>query len=319
MILILSDILDQSTNDLIDWANFYNKETLVVTNKDRVNLIEIDVVQLRFKLLVNDALIDSREISYFIYRKGNINLTHELLDDSFKNENFRTYLDEELHVVRDYIFYILQKQTKKYIGDYFHKTPNKLLYLSIAHSVGLDIPDTYITSKKETVEDLLEKYDNSLITKAISESYGEINENLMSYSYTSAVNDDMVKSSSKSFFPSLFQNRIDKIVELRVFFIENTFFPMAMFYSNSDTDYRDDYNKIARMTPFVLPNDIEVKLKNFIRKTQLTTGSIDLMLGNDNIYYFLEINPNGQFGFVSDSCNYNIEKKIIEVLISNPN
>ena len=49
-------------------------------------------------------------------------------------------------------------------------------------------------------------------------------------------------------------------------------------------------------------------------KLEYKTGSIDLLLDTENNYYFLEINPVGQFGMVSIPCNYNIEKKIAEYL-----
>lgn len=316
MILILSDFLDQSTNDLMDWAKFYKQETFIITDQDTVNLIELDINNLKFKLWVNGVILESSKIKYFIYRKGNINLTHEILEENHLNNNYEQYFSEELTVAKDFIVYTLQKVTKKYIGDYFHRSPNKLFYLSIAQSVGLDIPNTYVTSNKKLVEKFSEQHEHSLITKAISESYGEVSNGLMHYSYTSAVGENEITTAADNFFPSLLQNRIKKVVELRVFFVRNVFFPMAMFYSNTETDYRDDYNKIQRMSPFKLPTYIEAKLNSFIEKTGLTTGSFDLMLDDEERFFFLEVNPNGQFGFVSDSCNYHIEKRIIEILIN---
>ena len=54
---------------------------------------------------------------------------------------------------------------------------------------------------------------------------------------------------------------------------------------------------------------------------KLKNGSIDIIKGIDNEYYFLEVNPVGQFGMVSKPCNYNIEnfisKKLNEKLNEN--
>lgn len=46
----------------------------------------------------------------------------------------------------------------------------------------------------------------------------------------------------------------------------------------------------------------------------LNCGSIDMILGNDGLYYFLEVNPVGQFGMVSGPCNYYLERKIANFL-----
>ena len=48
---------------------------------------------------------------------------------------------------------------------------------------------------------------------------------------------------------------------------------------------------------------------------KLKNGSIDIIRGVDNNYYFLEVNPVGQFGMVSNPCNYNIEEKFALKLI----
>lgn len=49
----------------------------------------------------------------------------------------------------------------------------------------------------------------------------------------------------------------------------------------------------------------------------LNTGSIDLIVDTQDNYYFLEINPVGQFGMVSQPCNYYLEKKVAEYLVQN--
>lgn len=45
----------------------------------------------------------------------------------------------------------------------------------------------------------------------------------------------------------------------------------------------------------------------------LNSGSIDFIKSGNN-YYFLEVNPIGQFGNVSTDCNYSLERKIAEFL-----
>ena len=46
----------------------------------------------------------------------------------------------------------------------------------------------------------------------------------------------------------------------------------------------------------------------------INTGSIDLIYSLSNEYVFLEVNPQGQFDWLSKNCNYYIEKDIAELL-----
>lgn len=46
----------------------------------------------------------------------------------------------------------------------------------------------------------------------------------------------------------------------------------------------------------------------------LDTGSLDFVYSSDKKFYFLEVNPVGQFGMVSRPCNYNLELKVAQFL-----
>jgi D-alanine-D-alanine ligase-like ATP-grasp enzyme len=53
-----------------------------------------------------------------------------------------------------------------------------------------------------------------------------------------------------------------------------------------------------------------------MKDLSLKTGSVDFILDQNDKYYFLEVNPIGQFGMVSYPCNYNLEKKVAYFLIN---
>ena len=52
-----------------------------------------------------------------------------------------------------------------------------------------------------------------------------------------------------------------------------------------------------------------------MKQLQLESGSIDMVVTPNNEYVFLEVNPVGQFDYVSKLCNYFIEKEIAVKLI----
>ncbi|MBM6497958.1 hypothetical protein H9X54_001390 [Flavobacterium macrobrachii] len=120
------------------------------------------------------------------------------------------------------------------------------------------------------------------------------------------------------FFPSLLQEYIQKKYELRIFFLNDKLYSMAIFSQESEQtkiDYRNyQKEKPNRRVPYKLPIEIEEKLIFFMRKIELNSGSIDMIVTYSNEYYFLEVNPVGQFGALSYNCNYNIENLIADYL-----
>lgn len=107
----------------------------------------------------------------------------------------------------------------------------------------------------------------------------------------------------------------------QVNFFEKKFYSMVIFSQNNEktkVDFRNyDREKPNKVGPYKLPKNIESKLIKLMETIGLNTGSIDLVKGLDGDYYFLEVNPSGQFGMTSFPCNYNLHKKVANYLITN--
>lgn len=89
-------------------------------------------------------------------------------------------------------------------------------------------------------------------------------------------------------------------------------YTMAIF-SQLDPDSTLDFREVDvngahpnRMAPYKLPRIVRLKIDKLMKKLKLESGSIDMIVTPDNEYYFLEVNPVGQFNFVSELCNYYI-------------
>ena len=121
------------------------------------------------------------------------------------------------------------------------------------------------------------------------------------------------------FFPTLFQKNIEKEYEIRTFYLQGRFYSSAIFSQKDPTtsiDFRN-YNKSFpnRMVPYRIPEALELQVEQLMQELDLDTGSIDFIKGVDGKFYFLEVNPVGQYGFVDVPCNYNINKIIAEELM----
>ena len=80
---------------------------------------------------------------------------------------------------------------------------------------------------------------------------------------------------------------------------------------HTEVDFRKyDTKNPNRNVPYTISLEIENKIHKLMEELGLNTGSIDFIYSSEGIIYFLEINPEGQFGMVSKPCNYYLEEKI---------
>jgi hypothetical protein len=137
--------------------------------------------------------------------------------------------------------------------------------------------------------------------------------------YTSEVDAAVLEGAPEVFFPSLLQERVEKVYEIRSFVLGERVWSMAIFSQGdrrTDTDFRR-YNdeRPNRCVPYQLPPDVQGKLLALMRAVGLDTGSADLVRDVNGRHVFLEVNPVGQFGMTSTPCNYNLEREVASYLV----
>ena len=206
---------------------------------------------------------------------------------------------------------------KKWLNRHHNSRISKIFQLLEAKTVGLDFPESRIISSKNEITKF---HSQKIIIKPIQD-VSHIHINGEPYTqYTTVCTKEMIDQLNDTFFPCLCQKFIDKNLEIRAFFLEGKIYSMGIcstFDEQTQIDFRR-YNRKHpnRVIPYQLPDHIEEKITLLMRNLSLNCGSLDLILGNDGRYYFLEVNPVGQFGMVSKPCNYDLENAIAKFLIS---
>jgi ATP-GRASP peptide maturase of grasp-with-spasm system len=195
---------------------------------------------------------------------------------------------------------------------------NKLHVLRVAGEVGMDVPPTLVTNRRDTLAAFLREQ-GRVISKPMGEAT-DLQAGGASYvMFTAEVTPELVERLPERFFPSLFQSRIEKRYELRVFYLTGRCWSMAIFSqgdAQTAVDFRN-YNleRPNRRVPYALPAAVEESVVALMRALELDTGSVDLIRAQDGRYVFLEVNPIGQFGMVSEPCNYFLERRVAEHLM----
>ncbi|WP_053002526.1 MULTISPECIES: grasp-with-spasm system ATP-grasp peptide maturase [Kordia] len=309
MILLISSKYDVSTNNVIKWLNYYGINFLRLNTEDFNSLNHFSLSNTSSKLKVNNVDLDS--ITSVWHRRGRLRHVPNSLNGLGKVTDYLK--KEEDSLVKSIETYL--KNTRKYIGSYTSEVENyKLEHLMMARECNLNIPNSMITTNKKELIDFYNTHDQ-IISKDLRYSINIKTEKICINSIgTFKVTNDLIKGLEDQFAPIYVQEYIEKEFEIRVFYFENKMFAMGIFSQQDEqtqVDYRNYNNQVPnRCVPISLPTDIEKKLLEFTKKVKLNTGSIDLIYSTDERYVFLEVNPMGQFDWVSKNCNYYIEKSI---------
>jgi ATP-GRASP peptide maturase of grasp-with-spasm system len=318
MVVILSSEDDQSTNDVIDWLNFYGKDFIRINPSDTIADIQINT-SLGFRFSVNGIIVDIANVSSFWYRRGTIKIeTYQIQDDIFPFSNaLNKHLKIENNPINEFILNSLNQ--KNGLGDYYNTDANKFGVLLKAKDVGLSIPPTLVTTKKVELREFI-IHEGQAITKTMGAMIMAYENGNSLTSYTKRITLEHLHDLGETFSPSLFQKEISKQYELRIFYLDGEFFSMAIF-SQEDKQTAIDfrvYNHVKpnRTVPFELPKTIKEKLRKLMVNCNYSTGSIDMIYTIDKEFVFLEINPIGQYDMVSVPCNYYLNKRIAERLSS---
>lgn len=196
---------------------------------------------------------------------------------------------------------------------------DKLRALELAAKAGLRTPATLITSERQDVQKFFSSF-NSIITKPVGEVEMFLDGERVHYMYTRELDRAEVDALPQRFATSLFQERVEKAFELRVFYLDGTCDAMAIFSQldpQTQADFRQyNYARPNRYVPYQLSPQTTEKIRQLMSSLKLGTGSIDLIRTPEKEDVFLEVNPIGQFGMVSKPCNYHLERRVAENLIA---
>lgn len=313
MILLITTDAEKTANDVIGWLTYLAQSFIRISERIPANL-EMNLSSQSQSFYING--LSNSHFSAFWLRKGQFIFSIPLTDNSETlPRNTINYLSHEFEILSNFI--IRQLEQKRHLGNYFNRNPNKLQHLQLAKESGLAIPKTLVASNKNSLI-AFQKQAESLISKSIKDCFIATHESIYYYNHTERVTEDALIDMPDTFFPSLVQEELPKKYELRVVFVREKLYSMAIFSQldkQTSVDWRNyNHQSPNRTVPYQLPNTVAKAIKQFIRASGLNMGAIDMVVTPDGQHVFLECNPNGQISMVSEHCNYSIEKDIATYL-----
>ena len=197
---------------------------------------------------------------------------------------------------------------------------SKINQLNLARSLGFNLPETIVSNDPEAIRDFFEAKQGNIIAKPLRLGYFDYGQK-KSGVFTSKIeisdlNDDLALKVS----PVIYQELLPKLFDIRVTVVDQELFAVAIdsqSVPSARLDWRRaDTNEIGHQI-HRLPNQVADKCLRLVNILGLRYGAIDLVLSTENEYFFLEINPNGQWVWMEDRLSLPISTSIANWLFSN--
>ena len=188
--------------------------------------------------------------------------------------------------------------------------------LARAQRMGLTVPDTLITKSPKRAREFAIAHGEKVIVKPVS--HGEIRderghqERLI---YTTALYGlDQKMLDRVVACPSILQRCIEKDIDIRVTVVGDEVLSVALHSQErlkSSVDCRRDNMRGMRYSCIDTPADLEGRLKAYVQSYNLVYAAIDLVRDIHGTYWFLEINPAGQWAWLEQQTGIGISDAII--------
>ncbi|NEA41461.1 ATP-grasp ribosomal peptide maturase [Streptomyces sp. SID11385] len=164
--------------------------------------------------------------------------------------------------------------------------------LALARRLGLDVPPTLVTNDPDEARAFITEHEQVIHKTLRSTPYERDGVQLAGWAdpVTAEEIDDSLRSA-----PHLFQARVRKAADVRVLVVGRRLF--AVRIDSGLLDWRRDYSALT-YTTIDLPPALAAALRAFLECCGLESGSFDLTLDAEGRYQFLELNPNGQWGWL---------------------
>ena len=195
-----------------------------------------------------------------------------------------------------------------------YKAEHKAVQLSVAHKLGFNIPRTVITNNSEGI--LRAAHGDRTIAVKGLETVLVWKDGLETFGYTSLVDTGFAEHSNLAAAPLIAQEALENKLDLRATVVGDKVFCASI--TSRGNPIRGDWRlkkTDAEFRPFDLPPDISELCLHLTKSLGLVFGALDLAVQKDT-YFFLEINPTGEWGWLVDQASLPIDEAIVDSLLA---
>jgi len=190
---------------------------------------------------------------------------------------------------------------------------NKLVQLREAHKAGLRVPLTVVGNDPDEVHRLWDACGGHVVTKMltpVSRSMGAPPAAVYTHTLRAA---DLEDLDGLALAPMIFQQRVDKVRELRVVYVAGRCF-VGSLDATSDDWRTGTPGATSPWRTDALPDDVAARFAELMSALGLRFGAADFLRARDGSVHFLEVNPVGEWGMLERDLDLPIADAIAEEL-----
>lgn len=195
-----------------------------------------------------------------------------------------------------------------------YKSENKLYQLKTAKELGFNVPKTLVTNDRNALIAFFMNCNKNVIIKPICVGRIEA-ETESQLLFANKLREEHLENISQfDLTPCIFQEFIEKELDIRLTIVGEKIFS-ASVNSQTDSETKVDWRrKKIKFEKFALPKNVEAQCLALTKKLGLSFGAIDIVKSKQGDYFFLEINPNGQWAWIEIDTGLPISDEIISFL-----
>ena len=181
--------------------------------------------------------------------------------------------------------------------------------LALAHRMGLTVPPTLVTNDPDEACRFIRDHGQVICKTLRWTPYERDGVGLTSWAEPVQADelDDTLRVA-----PHLFQARVDKVADLRVLIVGRRVF--AIRIDSGLLDWRRDYSALT-YSEVDLPERLEKSLFAYLDHFGLSSGSFDLAIDHAGELHWLELNPNGQWGWLEEATGLEMAAAFADLLV----
>lgn len=317
MLLIISNSYDVTTDYLIEELEG-RRLPFFRLNTDHIphNLdISIDFQGTNKRFRISDSVgrkIRSDEVDAVYFRQPRITL------DRPTEEPEKTFFISEIGETQSSLWRILPKRLWLNHPTNLWYASNKGDQLNAAAHCGLNIPPTIISSSKEVViEFMREQRSGYFAFKAVRDGFVHTDDEAFLAGTQLFTLKEVQENWPDSFLPMTCQPFIESKSDIRAIVVDEEVLAAKIHDNGRKTavDWRTTENAVTTEN-VQLPRYITNSLTNTARHFGLNYAAADLLETEDGSFYFLELNPNGQWAWLDFEAGMNVRASIADALES---
>lgn len=195
---------------------------------------------------------------------------------------------------------------------------SKLRQLQFASELGFHIPRTLISNRGDEIRAFCGAEGGRIVAKALyAPLIEEAEQDFFVFSNVVTLT-DLQNDDSLSVAPCIFQQVLSPKVDYRVTVIGDKVFPVRITSSNEECevsalDWRTREANV-KFEAVDLPPSIDQLCRRFVARAGLTFGAIDLV-EHAGEFFFLEINPNGEWGWLEKTVGVPISAALCDIFL----